>query len=203
VLSPAFQASAGGKLALRPLAQLRQTYIMAESGQGLLVVDQHRAQERVLYERFAEARLSGRSSGQVLLKPASVQLGVRESAALAEHIDALSSLGFAIEPFGRDAYLVRAVPADLKETDPAGLVRDLAEELSTEGGEGAVARRIERLLIALCCRASIKAGDPLSYEEMVELLQALGRTARPYTCPHGYPIVMTISNLEIDRRFNR
>jgi len=203
VLSPAFQQTAGRALELRPLAQLRQTYVLAESRQGLLVVDQHRAQERVLYERFVQARGARRGGGQALLTPASVQLSAREAGALAEHMGDLSARGFELEPFGRDAYLVRAVPGELKGADAAALVRDLAEELSGEGEERSVGRRGERLLIALSCRSAVKAGDALSYEEMAELLRALAGTARPYTCPHGWPIVMTLSNLEIDRKFQR
>lgn len=203
VLSAAFQAGAERGLDLRPLAQLRQTYILAESGQGLLLVDQHRAQERVLYERFAEARLSGRGASQALLEPASVQLAPREAAALADQVEELRGLGFDLEAFGRDSYLVRAVPAELKGEQAAELVSDLAEELAAEEGGKSIARRRERLLITLSCRSAVKAGDVLSYEEMVELLRTLSATARPYTCPHGWPIVMTISNFEIDRRFNR
>jgi len=203
VLSPAFQQATGQALELRPLAQLRQTYVLAESRQGLLVVDQHRAQERVLYERFVQARTARRGGGQALLTPVSVQMSAREAAAFGEHMDDLAALGFDLEPFGRDAYLVRAVPAELKGADAATLVRDLAEELSGEADEKSVERKRERLLIALSCRSAVKAGDALSYEEMAELLRALAATARPYTCPHGWPIVMTLSNLEIDRKFHR
>ena len=203
VLSPAFQAQAGDHLELRPLAQLRQTYILAESRQGLLLVDQHRAQERISYERFTQARLSRESAGQALLSPVAVQLGPREAAVLSQQIEELRALGFDLEPFGADAYLVRAVPGELARADPGALVRDIAEELTAEAGESSVERRRERLLITLSCRSAIKAGDPLTYEEMAELLRALAGTARPYTCPHGWPIVMTISNFEIDRKFNR
>lgn len=203
VLSPAFQSAQGESLELRPLAQLRQTYILAESRQGLLLVDQHRAQERVLYERFVQARLSRQGAGQALLEPVVVQLGPREAAVVAEEMDDLSALGFALEPFGRDAYLVRAVPIALARDDPADLVRDLAEDLAAEGDGRALERRRERLLVTLSCRSAVKAGDVLVYEETVELLRDLAATARPYTCPHGWPIVMTISNFEIDRKFNR
>jgi DNA mismatch repair protein MutL len=191
------------RLDLRPLAQLRETYILAESGGGLLLVDQHRAQERVLYERFAQSRLSQQAHSQALLSPASVQLDPREAAALADELEDLRAVGFELEPFGRDAFLVRAVPAEFTGKDAPAFLRDLADELLDSGPEAAVTRRREQVLITLCCRASVKAGDGLSFEEMVELLRALAATARPYTCPHGWPIVMTISNFEIDRKFNR
>ena len=203
VLSPAFQSGTHGGIELRPLAQLRHTYLLAESAQGLLLVDQHRAQERVLYEQFTEARLSERKSAQALLEPVVVQLSPREASAVAEGMPELSALGFELEAFGSDAFLVRAVPAPLAKEDPAALVRDLGEDLAAEAGGQPLDRRRERLLVSLSCRSAIKAGDSLGYEESVELLKALSATARPYTCPHGWPIVMTISNFEIDRKFNR
>jgi DNA mismatch repair protein MutL len=132
-----------------------------------------------------------------------VQLGSREAAAVSQQMDDLGAVGFQLEPFGRDAFLVRAVPAQLREGDAEALVRDLADELSAEGQGTSVERRREKLLITLCCRSSVKAGDRLSNDEMTELLHDLAATARPYTCPHGWPIVMTISNFEIDRKFNR
>jgi DNA mismatch repair protein MutL len=203
VLSQAFQTAAGEELELRPLAQLRETYILAESRGGLLLVDQHRAQERVLYERFAQARLSQKGESQALLTPASVQLGAQEAAVLEAHRGDLQLLGFDMEPFGRDAFLVRGVPVELTDGDPADLVKDMAEELAAADAAASVDRRRDGLLTALSCRSAIKAGDRLSYEEMAELLGALAGTARPYTCPHGWPIVMTISHFEIDRKFHR
>jgi DNA mismatch repair protein MutL len=204
VLSPAFQrATAAEGIELRPLAQLRQTYILAESRQGLLLVDQHRAQERVLYERFAAAKLGGSSGSQALLSPAVVQLSAREATVLAEHLEELGRMGLSLEPFGSDAFLVRAVPVELIKEDPVALVRDIADSLTADDAGRSVERRQERLLVTLSCRSSVKAGEALSYEEMVELLKALSATARPYTCPHGWPIIMTISNFEIDRKFNR
>lgn len=203
VLSPSFQSAAGGNLELRPLAQLRETYILAESRAGLLLVDQHRAQERVLYERLAQAGRSGSGESQTLLSPVVVQLQPQEAQAVAHSSAELTSVGFDIEPFGNDAFLVRAVPVDVKDTDPQALLNDIAEELSGEATISSVDHRREKLLITLCCRSAIKAGDRLSHEEMTHLLRNLSATSRPYTCPHGWPIVMTISNLEIDRKFNR
>ena len=203
VLSRAFQTAAGKDLDLRPLAQLRETYILAESRGGLLLVDQHRAQERVLYEKFAQARLSRKGHSQTLLTPASVQLDSHGASAVAEQAADLRAVGFELEPFGHDAFLVRAVPAELKHNDAVALIKDLADELSRADGDSSVDRKREKMLVTLSCHSAIKAGDRLSYEEMTALLLNLVATARPYTCPHGWPIVLTISNFEIDRKFNR
>jgi DNA mismatch repair protein MutL len=203
VLSSAFQQAAGGRIELRPLAQLRDTYLLVESGQGLLLVDQHRAQERILYERFAAARVANRPQSQALLSPVSAQLSPREAVALSAQLEDLAVMGLAVEPFGNNAFLVRAVPAELIKDDPAAVLRDVAESLVTDDGGRSVERRRERLLITLSCRSAVKAGEALSYDEMVELLKDLSAAARPYTCPHGWPIIMTISNFEIDRKFNR
>jgi DNA mismatch repair protein MutL len=132
-----------------------------------------------------------------------VQLGPGEATALGDHLADLSAFGFDLEAFGSDAFLVRGVPADLAGADASGVVKDLAEELSGESGVTSVEKLRERVAVMLSCRSAIKAGDSLSFDEMTELLGALVATARPYTCPHGWPIVMTISNFEIDRKFNR
>jgi len=204
VLSAAFQQAAGqGRIELRPLAQLRQTYILAESAQGLLLVDQHRAQERVLYERFTAARLSQRPQLQTLLSPAVAQLSAHEAAAVFAQTEDLAAMGLTVEPFGSNAFLIRAVPVELVKEDPAAVLRDIAESLVADGPTQSVERRREKLLVTMSCRSAVKAGESLTYDEMVELLKTLSNTARPYTCPHGWPIIMTISNFEIDRKFNR
>jgi len=194
---PAFQPHpAEEKVRFRPLAQLRRTYILAEGDSGLLVIDQHRAHERVLYEQFSSAE---RPASQHLLTPASVQLRPQEAAALKEALPQLQALGFELEEFGAETFLVRAMPAVFIRQDPAGLLSEIAETAR----DGDKTSRREKTLITMACKAAVKAGDELQLPEMVELLRALGDTGRPYTCPHGRPTVMTISNFELDKKFHR
>jgi DNA mismatch repair protein MutL len=208
VLSPAFEpAGRGGALVLTPLAQLRATFILADSEQGLLVVDQHRAHERVLFERFSAGREEKRPESQALAIPATVHLGRAEADLLLQHVESLGELGLELEQFGADSFLVRRVPVALAKQDPAGVVRDLVEDLAAAslrgGGPTSLEVRRERARISLACRSAVKAGDALTAEEMGELLAELCRTSRPFTCPHGRPTVMTISNFELERRFHR
>jgi DNA mismatch repair protein MutL len=191
----------------RPLAQLRSTYILAEGESGLLVVDQHRAHERVLYEQFMR-ELAGTGQTQALLTPATVNLGAREAAILKDNLADLTVLGFGIEEFGADCFLVRAIPTAFLKKDPVRLLTEIVEDLATTpdaqlSSTGQVSVRRERALITMSCKAAVKAGDPLGLEEMARLLDDLSATNRPYTCPHGRPTVMTISNFELDRKFHR
>jgi DNA mismatch repair protein MutL len=194
---PAFQPRpAEEKVRFRPLAQLRRTYILAEGDSGLLVIDQHRAHERVLYEQFSQAE---RPASQHLLTPVSVQLRPKEASVLKEALPQLQALGFELEEFGAETFLVRAMPAVFIRLDPAGLLTEIVETLL----DGDKTSRREKTLITMACKAAVKAGDELQFPEMTELLRALADTGRPYTCPHGRPTVMTISNFELDKKFHR
>ncbi len=203
VIHPALQPRPeGARVHFRALAQLRSTYILAEGENGLLVVDQHRAHERVLYEQFMQELGERNTPTQPLLTAATLQLGARESAALQENLEALQALGFALEEFGAECFLLRAVPLAFLKQDPIRLLTEIVEDLAVSPAANIEARR-ERALVTMSCKAAVKAGDSLAPEEMDELLSALSEANRPYTCPHGRPTVMTISNFELDRKFHR
>lgn len=202
-LHPALRPTPTGvRPRFRPLAQLRSLYILAEGDSGLLVVDQHRAHERVLYEQFMREAEEKNAHTQSLLTPVTVSLGARESAILQENMEEMTAFGFAIEEFGADTFLLRAVPTAFMKKDPARLLMEIVEDLAT-APSGAIASRREKALITMSCKAAVKAGDPLTMEEMERLLADLSASTRPYTCPHGRPTVMTISNFELDRKFHR
>jgi DNA mismatch repair protein MutL len=184
------------------LAQLRSTYILAEGDSGLLVVDQHRAHERVLYEKFMHGLEDGSPQAQPLLTPATVQLAPREHSVLQENLEALRKLGFDLEEFGADCFLLRAVPIAFIKKDPVRLLAEIAEDIAAAPATNIQSRR-EQALITMSCKAAVKAGDALGKEEMEQLLADLSAASRPYTCPHGRPTVMTISNFELDRKFHR
>jgi len=202
-IHPALRPTAAGAgVHFRPLAQLRSTYILAEGDSGLLVVDQHRAHERVLYEKFMQGLEDGSPQAQPLLTPATVQLAPREHSVLQENLEALRKLGFDLEEFGADCFLLRAVPIAFIKKDPVRLLSEIAEDIAAAPATNIQSRR-EQALITMSCKAAVKAGDALGKEEMEQLLADLSAASRPYTCPHGRPTVMTISNFELDRKFHR
>ncbi len=195
---------------LRLLGQLLGTYLLAEDKQGLVLIDQHAAHERVLYERMRARWLAGDTASQGLLVPLPVELeaSARE-ALLAEH--ALTArLGFEIEAFDGVVVVVRAVPELLAERDPAGLVRGLAEELLESGGGIEAMRAGTRILDAadhvfasMACHAARRAGEVLAEPEQRSLLDSLDAIPWAPTCPHGRPVAVPMARGEIERRFGR
>ena len=188
---------------LIPVGQVRATYVIAESDGGVVLIDQHRAHERILYERLMRAQASGRVDSQRLAIPASLHLSPVEAATLGDYLEPLTRLGFELESLGTRSYLVRAVPALLIRMPVEELVRDLLEELASQPAERSVDQRSERLLVSMACHSAIKAGQPLALAEMSQLLSELLATQRPHTCPHGAPVVITWTRSELDRKFRR
>lgn len=195
---------------LRLLGQLLATYLLLESKQGLLLMDQHAAHERVLYERLRAEWLGRGVERQGLLAPAAVQLDPGRLSALAGSTDALERLGFDLEPFGEDTVAVRAVPALLAGRDPASLIRNLADELLGAGVEADPLRlgsraleEADRLFASLACHAARRKGEVLSVAEQQTLLDAVDAIPWAPTCPHGRPVIVPIELAEIERRFGR
>ncbi len=188
---------------LRPLGQLHSTYILAESGSGLVLIDQHAAHERVLFERFKMQLKQKKLEKQRLVSPALVELTPREASVLEENLELISELGFEVEKFGERSYLVKAVPLFLGSSVGAEEVRDVVHSLIKVGGLKDRDRRREEMIYRVACRNAVKAGDFLSVEEMRSLLAHLSRTSRPETCPHGRPTMVTLELEEIERWFRR
>ncbi|WP_207539074.1 DNA mismatch repair endonuclease MutL [Sabulicella rubraurantiaca] len=186
----------------RPLAQVMDCYILAEAPDGALVlVDQHAAHERLTHERLREQMTQGGVRAQPLLLPAVVE--TRHAARLLDAAPALERLGLEIEGFGRDAVLVRALPALLGGPDPAPLLRDLAEELAESGEATALEARLDAALARLACHGSIRAGRRLNPAEMDALLRAMERTPRAATCSHGRPTFLRLAQGDFARLFGR
>jgi DNA mismatch repair protein MutL len=193
---------------LRVLGQLLATYLLVEAKDRLLLVDQHAAHERVLYERLRADWLERGVARQGLLAPISVALEPGALGAVEGDPAQLERLGFEIEPFGADTVAVRAVPALLAERDPAQLVRDLVDELAGGGaGQGAAAVRAlpaaDRVFATLACHAARRKGDVLDPREQRALLDALDAIPWAPTCPHGRPVCVPLELAEIERRFGR
>ncbi|MGQ9658375.1 MAG: DNA mismatch repair endonuclease MutL, partial [Fimbriimonadales bacterium] len=184
------------------LGQVQNTYIVVATRQGLALIDQHVAHERVLYEQLCHKRGALPVPKQHLLTPETLQLSHRDSLLLQERLPELEAIGLELEPFGANAYLIRAVPAALKG-DPVQALRDIVDELV----ELTVTKRLpsarEQIWITASCKMAIKAGDPLSMPEMQKLIEDLARTENPYLCPHGRPITILLTWGEIERKFKR
>jgi DNA mismatch repair protein MutL len=187
---------------LRILGQMNFTFLVTEGEDGIYLVDQHRAHERVLYERLDTAG----TNRQLMLDPLAVTMSPQQTAFVAGVAGELAALGFDLEPFGENCYLVRAAPALLPPEDMVGAVTSLIDELMEDGagsaGNTATGMR-ERARRTVACRAAVKAGQALSQAEMRELLMDLERTESPLLCPHGDPIIVHLSRTQLERQFNR
>ena len=185
---------------LRIMGQLSGTYIVAEGPDGLYLIDQHAAHERIVYEDIM-ARWSRREmEAQGLLEPLTLELNPGEEEGLKEQKDAFSRLGFDIEPFGSRTYLVRAVPALLWETDVQEVTRSLIGGIAEQGG---VLPQEEKLAQVLACHGAIRAGQQLGEPEMRELVRQLERCHQPRTCPHGRPTVIHLDSHYLEKEFGR
>ena len=184
-------------------AQLHNTYIVAETDDGIVIVDQHAAHERLVLERMKAMLSNGGVKRQGLLIPEVVDLDGDEVAALAEASPQLDKLGLAIEPFGTSAVLVREVPALLGQCDVAALVRDLAREVISEGTSGLLEARLDAILGTISCHGSVRAGRRLTGPEMNALLREMETTPRAGQCNHGRPTYVALSRADIERLFGR
>jgi DNA mismatch repair protein MutL len=185
------------------LGQLDRTYIIASSLRGLLIIDQHVAHERVLYEKLAVLRQRQPVPVQHLLTPLVFHLDRRTATLLGEHLQEIQDMGFLLEPFGSDSVVLRGVPAWLGQRNVEALVRDLLDEISELGVQRRLPLTDETLVATTACKMAVKAGDALSHAEMTHLLRELVDTENPYLCPHGRPVVLVLSIEELERRFKR
>ncbi len=185
---------------LEPLGQLGATYIVCRAGEDLLLVDQHRAAERVIADSLTGSREQIRR--QMLVLPITLELTDAERAVVEEHRAHLNELGFQIEPFGGNDFIVRAVPASLADAAVEQALSEIIEEL-LEWGPAERAEGRERLIATVACHAAIKAGQALTDREIADLIRALNASPTPAVCPHGDPVIVSILRSEIDRRFGR
>ena len=185
--------------ALRVIGQFAGVYIIAEGPEGMYLIDQHAAHERVLYERFCAERAARRPDVQGLLEPLALDLTPEQRALVAAEEEALADHGFEIEPFGDGAYLWRSVPSSLAGGDlREGLVRFLDVMAEEDGGD-----RRDRVAMSLACHGAIRAGKTLTPEEMRELVRSLEESEAPHTCPHGRPTMVHVSAEMLARGFGR
>ncbi len=184
-------------------AQLHETYIVAQTREGLVIVDQHAAHERLVYERMKADAARGPVPRQALLLPEVVELDPAEAARVADAAEALAALGLTVEPFGPGAVLVRETPAALGGGDVAALVRDVADDLAEHGAALALEERLLAVFASAACRGSVRAGRRLSGAEMNALLREMERTPLSGQCNHGRPTYVSLRLQDVERLFGR
>ncbi len=187
---------------LRVLGQLAQTYILAEGPEGLYLIDQHAAHERVLYEQLLAGQAGANVPSQALLEALPVELTPGQSEELDEWLEPLYGLGFEDEPFGGSTVLLRAVPVILARTDVRESLVGILDELAA-GGEPLAEEMDVRAAAAACKRGAVKAGQTLALEEMQGLIRQLEGATLPRTCPHGRPTMILLSQTWMEREFGR
>jgi DNA mismatch repair protein MutL len=187
---------------MRVLGQLQQMYIVAEGPDGLYLIDQHAAHERVLYEKLMAQKAQESPASQQLLEPVLVDLEPGHAAIVEAELEALAAVGFLLEPFGGTTYRIRAVPEILGQAEPVQALVDILTEMA-DGAIPLARETHEKVAITVCKRASIKGGQVLTLEEMRELMRQLEATSAPRTCPHGRPTMIHLSGAQLAREFGR
>ena len=187
----------------RIIGVLGRLYIIMENSDGLVLVDQHAAHERILFEELRRRMETQGVPAQRLLMPVTMQLAPRDSDWVAQNIETLQKMGIGIESFGPGTWKIDSLPQFLKGSDPAPLFREIIDELRQASGTSSRLRLGEDVIATTVCRHAVKARDVLREPEMVRLIQDLLRCEMPYCCPHGRPTMIQISYSELERKFGR
>jgi DNA mismatch repair protein MutL len=186
-----------------PLGQFRDTFIIAIDDEGIAIIDQHVAHERVLFERVMEKLTAGRLESQRLLVPMLLDVAPSAHQALLNRRRELERLGFELDSFGNTTLNVTAVPALLKAEDSAKALLALAEDLEGLDRGAQVQDALQRIAATTACHAAVKANYPLTFEKMTHILEELRATAYSTVCPHGRPVMLRLTRREIEKNFDR
>ena len=186
-----------------PFGQIRQTFLVAQVGSELHVIDQHTAHERVLFERLLRALGQQAVTQQPLLIPEPVTVPLHQAMQLQQHLSDLAGLGLDMEPFGSGTFLIRAVPALLGHTDGATLVHGLLEDLSEWSATASCEQRLRPILATMACHSAVRAGRAMTLPEIKVLIEDWVAEGVPTTCPHGRRIALRLPAQELDKIFNR
>ncbi len=188
-------------LAPRVLCQFNALYIIAEQNENLIIVDQHAAAERVLYERFRDAMSNHKKlETQPLLIPLLWSVSYSQAEIMKGHLKTFANLGFAIETFGETTFRVTSVPSMVEQSNLKETLDNTLNALENEKGP---LLSTEEKIAHAACRAAIKANDRLTNRELSDLLTQLAKCDNPHTCPHGRPVTLTLTRAELDRKFGR
>jgi DNA mismatch repair protein MutL len=185
------------------IGQILNTYIVAQSKENLLIIDQHAAHERVRFENLLKNNLGDKKESQELLSPVTIDVTPKQGNFVAENIDIFEGLGFQLVPFGRNTYQIRAVPVVMEEMASEKTFHDIIDDLMSAGKSSHKEELVEKAMAIVACHSAIRGGDELSSEQMKSLVESLYRTENAYACPHGRPTILSISKDEIEKRFKR
>ena len=191
------------QIPLRLLGVVGNLYAAFESDRGLVLMDQHAAHERVLYEQMLDRMEQAGASSQRLLLPETVELSARDANFLRENLDHLSRLGVGLSEFGDRTFLLDALPPYVKAPNARKFVIELVDELMESGRDVNSLRLGEHTIAKTVCRHAVKAHDPLTAPELENLLRDLRACDMPYTCPHGRPTLIELSFRELEKKFGR
>jgi len=185
---------------LRVLGQLAASYILAEGPDGLYLIAQHAAHERIQYEKVTAQKAENKPEIQGLLEPLQVELSPKQSEAVDSQQDLLGAYGITLEPFGGRSYLLRAVPVVMAGSNLPDAVKEMIDSMASEKDSG---KQQEKLLQTIACHSAVRAGQQLSMEEMKELVRQLEGAENPRTCPHGRPTMIHLSSYQLAKEFGR
>ena len=202
-VSPPEEDSGSGKQGLKAIGALYKTYILAQGADGLYIVDQHAAHERILFERLKADMASGPLDSQRLLVPLTIEVSPTQAVALEGMIEELGRFGFELEPFGGQTFVLRAVPVVLTGKDPDKIMGEIVDEADMLHPGAGLARIEEAFMQTVSCHGAVKAGDELTLEEMNRLLADLERAEISTHCPHGRPLIYHLDLKEIEKKFKR
>lgn len=189
---------------LRIIGQIRELYIVCASENGMVLVDQHAAHERINYEKLKSAYMGDKEPEvQELLVPEVIEFTPYESSLIEKHKGEFETLGLCVEEFGNNSFLIRSVPALLKNVDSASLLKDVISEIASTGKQESISEKIDLVIATMACHSSITAKFELNLEEMKALLEELDRMEFPHSCPHGRPVAQELSYYDIERMFKR
>jgi DNA mismatch repair protein MutL len=188
---------------LKPLGQVSASFIIAVNGDGLWIVDQHVAHERVLFEQHLEARRAGKVEAQRMLMPLVIELSPRQIVTFEKIAEELNANGFAVEPMGPKSVAIQAVPAGVGAPDAEKLLTEILDGLERENAAISIETLQAKIAASTACHAAIKINMPLEQSKMEWLLDALAKTDCPMSCPHGRPVVLRYSVKEIEKAFHR
>ena len=188
---------------LRLVGVIGKLYVVLESDRGLVLLDQHAAHERILFEQMLSRLEQGGAPSQRLLLPETVELPPRDAQFLREQLASLTRLGVGVSEFGERTFLVDALPPFVRVSDPRRFVLELVDELKAVGQTINVLRLGEHVVAKTVCRHAVKANDPLAGPELENLVNDLRRCTMPYTCPHGRPTMIEMNFRELEKKFGR